>query len=343
MAKKQGVFQKPKQATPITSLLEHMQDGSEFESVVKHKAVNIDIASEIRKSLVELHTIRQRPQICYLANVVNTRIKMSTSIDANDDLPFSEMIAAVPEKAKAIDVILVTPGGSAQQVAKFVDKLRPRFDAVTFILPYMAMSAGTILAMSGNDIVMGPNSYIGPIDPQVPNREGLYVPAQAILTLLEEIQKRGEELIAKGLNPLWSDLHILRHLDAKEIGNALNASRYSMELVEGYLYNYKFKNWATHSDGRLVTDEDKTTRAKEIALMLCNHGQWKTHSRGITRDVAWTECRIKVTHSESVSGLDRAMRRFWALMYWIFENTPIAKGFVSDNYLIFRNDLSLIR
>lgn len=116
-----------------------------------------------------------------------------------------------------------------------------------------------------------------------------------------------------------------------------------MELVEGYLYNCKFKNWATHSDGRLVTDEDKTTRAKEIALMLCNHGQWKTHSRGITRDVAWTECRIKVTHSESVPGLDRAMRRFWALMYWIFENTPIAKGFVSDNYLIFRNDLSLIR
>jgi hypothetical protein len=327
----------------ITSLLDHMKDGREFESLVRYKAVNIDVATEIRKSLHEIKAARNRPAICYLANVVNTGIKVSTSIDYNDDLPFSEMISAIPQDQKAIDVILVTPGGSAEQVAKFVDKLRPRFDDVVFILPYMAMSAGTIFAVSGNDIIMGKNSYIGPIDPQVSNKEGFYVPAQAILTLIDSIQERGEVLIKQGQSPLWTDLQILKQLDGKEIGNALTASAYSMELVQGYLYNYKFKNWTNHSnDGRPVTEEDKRERAKEIAVRLCSHAQWKTHSRGISRDVAWDECKIRVIHTESIDNLDRAIRRFWALMYWVFENTAMYKAFISEQYCIFRNDRNLM-
>jgi len=344
MSKKHKAFMIPQAKIPtITSLLDYMKDGREFESLLKFKAVNIDLATEIRKSLQEIKAVRNRPAICYLANVVNTGIKMSTSIDHNDDLPFSEMISGIPTDEKNIDVILVTPGGSAQQVAKFVDKLRPRFDNVVFILPYMAMSAGTIFAMSGNDIIMGKNSYIGPTDPQVPNKDGFYVPAQAILTLIDDIQKRGEELLKKGQNPPWTDLQILKQLDGKEIGNALNASGYSMELVEGYLYNYKFKGWNVHSDDRPVTDDEKRKRAKDIAEMLCNHGQWKTHSRGITRDVAWAECKIKIIHAESIENLDRAIRRFWALMYWLFENTAIYKAFISDTYCIFRNDRNLMK
>jgi hypothetical protein len=344
MSKKRKAVKIPQPRIPtITSLLDHMKDENEFESLVRCKAVNIDLATEIRKSLQEIRAVRNRPAICYLANVVNTGIKMSTSIDNNDDLPFSEMISGIPADENNIDVILVTPGGSAQQVAKFVDKLRPRFDNVVFILPYMAMSAGTIFAMSGNDIIMGKNSYIGPTDPQVPNKDGFYVPAQAILTLIDDIQKRGEELLKKGQNPPWTDLQILKQLDGKDIGNALNTSGYSMELVEGYLYNYKFKDWNIHSDSSQVTGDEKRKRAKDTAEMLCAHSQWKTHSRGITRDVAWDECKIKITHTESIENLDRAIRRFWALMYWIFENTAIYKAFISEKYCIFRNDRNLMK
>jgi len=325
----------------IVSLFDHMVDGREYESLLKFKEVHLDVASELRKGLAEIKAIRNRPIVCYLANVVNTQIKASTSIDANDDLPFAELIAGIANDQKDLDVVLVTPGGSGQQVAKFVDKLRPRFESVAFILPYMAMSAGTIFAMSGNDIIMSPNSYIGPTDPQVPNRDGLYVPAQAISTLLNDIQKRGQEALAKGQQPLWSDILILKHLDAKEIGNALNASAYSMGLVEDYLYNFKFKNWTNHSNGVPVTDQEKKQRAKEIASQLCSHAQWKTHSTGISRDVAWNTCKLKITHAEDIPGMDKAMRRFWAAIYWVFDNTSTTKVFLSESYGVFRNDPSL--
>lgn len=324
------------------SLLDKMIDGREFESLLKFKAVNIDLAKEVRKSINEIQSIRKRPLICYMANVVNSNIRAQISVDNNDELPFFELISTIPMEVKEIDILIVTPGGSGQQVAKFVDRLRPRFDKVTFIIPNIAMSAGTIFAMSGDEIIMDSRAYIGPIDPQIPNKDGHFVPAQAILTLIDEIQTRGEALLANGQNPLWTDLQILRQIEGKEIGNAMNASKYSVELVENFLYKYKFKTWTNHSDGRPILDEERKQKANEIAMLLCDHGLWKTHSRGINREIAYDVCKLKITHPETIEGLDRSIRRFWALMYWIFENTPVFKVFISDNYCIFRHDISLI-
>ncbi|MGB3477950.1 MAG: hypothetical protein WBB67_02190, partial [bacterium] len=280
----------------------------------------------------------QRPIVCYMANMIKQDIHASLSIDYSDDLPFTEMIASIPKTDQVVDVIVVTPGGSAEQVARFVDRLRPRFKDVTFLLPSTTMSAGTIFCLSGNEIIMHSNAFIGPIDPQVPCKDGRYIPAQAILTLIEDIRTKGEELIKQGQNPAWTDLQILRQMDAKEIGNALSASRYSIELAENYLFTYKFRDWNTHSNGNPVTDGEKRKRAKEIAYRLCDHGVWKTHSRGITREAAWNICKIKVLHTENINDLDRAIRRFWALMYWIFDKTAVYKIFISDNYAIFRKD-----
>jgi len=327
---------------PKVSLLDTMIDGREFESLSKLKQINVDIVTEIRRALKDISDIRKRPTIAYMSNVVNPNIKAVRSIEYSDDLPFSELVNTIPAENKSIDVILVTPGGSGTQVAKFVDKLRPRFDEVSFILPDISMSAGTIFAMSGDEIVMTNSSYIGPIDPQVPNKEGMYVPAQAILTLIEEIQNKGEASMKLGKNPAWTDLQILRQIDPKEIGNAINASKYSVELVENYLSEYKFKTWTNHSDGSLVTPEQKKERANLIAEQLCNHSLWKSHGRGITRDAAWDVCKLKITHSEDTEGLNRAIKRLWALFYWLFENTSIYKTFVSEHYCLMRNDKSII-
>ncbi len=345
--KRKPMNKAPKMFPPertTNSLLDKMEEGREFESILKYKSVSMDLAAELRKSINEIREIRQRPLVCYLANVVNSKIQAPTSIDNNDDLPFSEMLSLIPNNEKSLDIILITPGGSAQQVAMFVEKLRPRFENVAFILPNIAMSAGTIFVMSGDEIIMDARAHIGPIDPQIPDKNGRYVPAQAILTLIDDIKSRGEKLLKRGQNPPWTDLQILRQIDGKEIGNAISASDYSIELVETYLLNFKFKHWHTHSSSaKPVTDEEKQKRAHEIAKLLCDHSTWKTHSRGINRDVAWDICKLKVTHPEDIDGLNSAIRRFWALLYWVFENTPVFKIFISDNYCLFRHDISLVQ
>ena len=321
----------------IPTPLDVMRDGQEFECLVKHQfAPNLDYIGELRRSIAEVEATRKRYILCYVANVVRTGIK--NAIDNSDDLPFNEMVNSVPENIKEVDVVLVTPGGLANQVNNFVNALRPRFEKVNFILLNMAMSAGTIFIMSGDEIIMSKQSMFGPIDPQIQNREGIFVPAQSILLALEDIQKRGEEKIRQNMQPDWSDVQLLRNVDLRDIGMAQSASKYSTDMVKGYLIKYKFKSWQKHSSNDVdVTEEDKKKRADEIASLLCDHSEWKSHGHAINRDVAWNKCRLKITHSESIEGLDRAMRRMWALFYWLFENTPMVKAFLSQNYCIIRN------
>lgn len=329
----------PRRIEKVTSLLDTMKDGREYESIISCAVEGLNLSDEIKKSISEIENVRNRPVVCYLVNIINSGIKGSIAIDGSDDLSFSEIIDNVDTNSKDLDIILVTPGGSSDQVAKFVNKIRPRFDNISFILPDQAMSAGTIFCMAGDELIMDSRAYIGPIDPQVLTKDGRYVPAQSILTLLKSIQVRGEESLKKGNNPFWTDIQILNSLDAKEIGIAINASNHSIELVTDYLKNYKFKNWNTHSNGTAVTDNDKLTRAKEIASQLCNHELWKTHSRGITREMAHEQCRLKIEHTENIDGLNRAIRRFWALIYWIFEKSLVRKIFISKNYSLFRSDI----
>lgn len=336
-----------KAAAPVrkvtASLLDVMVDGREFESVVSYQVNGLNVTDEFRKSITEIETIRGRPLICYFANVINPKIKISTSIEFNDELPFSELVNTLQTTDGNVDILLVTNGGSGQQVAKFVTKIRSRFSNVAFILPSVAMSAGTIFIMSGDEIVMGPDSVFGPIDPQIPNKHGMFVPAQSILTLIEEIQTRGQVNLAKGLQPMWTDLEILRNIDQKDIGNAYNASGYSINLVQDYLFRYKFKNWTIHESSQTpVSNQERNDRAKEIAEILCKHSLWKSHSNGINREVAETLCKLKITKTEDIHGLDRAIRRFWALSYWVFENTKIGKVFISKDYCIMRNDPTAI-
>jgi hypothetical protein len=60
--------------------------------------------------------------LIYAANVVRQSAAPFAAIEQNDDLPFAEMIAAVPSEHTKVDLLVVTPGGSAQQVSLFVDK-----------------------------------------------------------------------------------------------------------------------------------------------------------------------------------------------------------------------------
>lgn len=331
---KSGIDPRPETA----SLLEVMIDGREYESLLQYQIVNLD-SSEIQKALKEMQDATGVYTIALLGNIINTKVKGDISINSLDDLPFAEMINIIPADIKQIDIVIATPGGSGEQVNKFVDKLRPRFDKVRFIIPDAAMSAGTIFAMSGDEIIMTENSYIGPIDPQVPNKDGIFVPAQSILALIDEIKDKGNKALSRGQQPDWTDLQILHKMDTKDIGAAVMASRYSIELVQTYLEKYKLKNWTKHtSTGQDVTDAERKAAADKIATILCDHKIWKSHGRGITRAVALNECGLKITHAESIAGLNRAIKRFWAVAYWFFENSTIFKAYLSPNYVVFRTD-----
>jgi hypothetical protein len=324
----------PKQ---VPSLLDIMEDGNEYGSIVPYVQPG-DLVVELRRALSEIEQIRGRPCLCYAANLV--RPVPDTSIQASDHLPFAEMVGRVPASEKKVDVLLATPGGSGEQVTLFVEALRPRFDEVDFLIPYKAMSAGTLWAFSGDRIWMdAERAFLGPIDPQVPASDGQFVPAQALLALLARIQQEGAEALQKGQQPPWTHLQLLKHMDQRQLGAAMSASQYVVDIAAQYLERYKFRGWTTHrttNPGTPVTPQDRKERAVAVADQLCSHERWRAHGHAISRDVLWKELHVEIDQPEKVPGLQRAMRRMWALLYYTFDRGIVAKLLFSNAYVMVR-------
>ncbi|HEX2335832.1 MAG TPA: ATP-dependent Clp protease proteolytic subunit [Hyphomicrobiaceae bacterium] len=92
------------------------------------------------------------------------------------------IIAAIKETppARAIDLVLHTPGGlvlAAMQIARAIEAHPGK---VTVFVPVYAMSGGTLLALAADEIVLGEFSVLGPIDPQIAG-----FPAASILRVRE--------------------------------------------------------------------------------------------------------------------------------------------------------------
>jgi ClpP class serine protease len=79
-----------------------------------------------------------------------------------------------------IDVILHTPGGLVLAAEQIASALRRHTAKVTVYVPHYAMSGGTLIALAADEIVMDPNSVLGPVDPQIGQS-----PAASILKVLE--------------------------------------------------------------------------------------------------------------------------------------------------------------
>ena len=195
----------------------------------------------------------------------------------NELLDIIEKLANDPNKRDLLAVILTTNGGSSETVERYVNMIRKHYEKVIFIVPDYAFSAGTIFCMSGDEIWMDYFSALGPIDPQVPNKDGKFVPA---LGYLDKIN----ELLQKAQSNTISDAEflILKDFDLAEFRFYEQAKELTIDLLKRWLVKYKFKNWNTHnSTGFPVTEEDKKRRAEEIADKLGDNKIWKTHGRPI--------------------------------------------------------------
>lgn len=218
-------------------------------------------------------------------------------------------VEAREARGETLAVILDTPGGVVEVVERIVRVLRHHYDEVKFIIPDRAMSAGTVLAMSGDDILMDYHSCLGPIDPQLA-RDDRLVPALSYLSQFEA-------LIEKSRNEALStaEVVLLQKLDLAELHQFELARDLSVDLLKKWLTSYKFKDWAvTETRGTPVTPELKEERASWIARQLNDHERWLTHGRGIDMQTLREELQLKIEDFGSDPDLKKAIwDYFWFL------------------------------
>jgi len=285
------------------------------------------LCAERKAQLTRIAQIRQRDLLVYAADIRKGGAPISITYE--DLLPFFDVLSGLT--SRNVDIIIETPGGLGEVTEDIVRALRSKFDSVAFIVPGTAKSAGTIMVMSGDEILMHPmTSALGPIDAQLRWQDKVFS-AEAFLKGIERI--KDECLKTNALNRAY--IPILQNIHPGELQHAENALEFATKLVTNWLATYKFKDWDTHSStGALVTPAEKETRAAEVAKQLCDHSRWLSHGRSIKlKDLV--AMRVRVTDYSQNADLDDAIRRYHTLLQMTFD-TNIYKVFESPTGQIYK-------
>lgn len=232
-------------------------------------------------------------------------------------------------KKEKLVFFLNTPGGAAETTEHMVDILRYHYEAVEFVVPDEAMSAGTIIVMSGDKIHMDYSSSLGPIDPQVLVRrdDGMfnYIPA---LGYLDKVK----ELIEKSKNNTISpaEFAMLQRQDLGMLRRYEQALDLSVQLLKDWLVRYKFSDWTKHESaparkGERVTPEEKAQRAEEIARALGDNKRWHSHGRRIGVNTLKEELRLKIEDYSHDDELRATIRSYSDLIVDFVQREKLAE------------------
>lgn len=126
-----------------------------------------------------------------------------------------------------LHLLLQTPGGDGEAALRLLRQAQDRSSELSVIVPDIAKSAGTLLALGAHHILMGPTSDLGPIDPQLNVADGSSVAAKSIIAAVnsafDAIVERPETL------PLHAIL--LADTTAADVQQARDAMNYADDLL----------------------------------------------------------------------------------------------------------------
>ncbi len=125
-----------------------------------------------------------------------------------------------------LHLLLSSPGGDGETAVRLVRSAQSRCRELTVIVPDIAKSAATLLAIGAHHILMGPSSDLGPVDPQF-YLNGELVAAKDIIAAVDDATLRVQE--APDTYPLHASLlSNLTALITQQARSALDRSEDSL-------------------------------------------------------------------------------------------------------------------
>lgn len=247
------------------------------ESGIQHAQLassSVDIVR--RKYLKQLHNHTNRNIIAYYSGFQSKPGIMQSSINDEDKNGFMSAIHGL-DRSKGLDLMLHTPGGSFAATQSIVDYLRRMFGRdIRTIVPQSAFSGGTIITCSCKSIVMGKESNLGPVDPQLAG-----VPAYGVI---EEF-KRAYDEIKKDPSKIAIWQPIIQQYRPTFLTQCKNSIKWSKQFLKEQLEEVMF-----------FRSRNKKTKISKIVRNLTDY------SKGHDRHIHIDECKsmgLKIEELES--------------------------------------------
>jgi len=247
--------------------------------------------------------------LCYVSG-------FKTQINRDDIIGIMELLHNVPHNSN-IDLLLHTGGGDIDAADKIVTILRKKVGEkgmLRIIVPDYAKSAGTLIALAAEKIVMSDSSELGPIDPQFPKRDGdgnalqhsVMNYLEAYETLCEKLRSTPNDVPAAVLLSKFDSTTVV-------LFNAISAR--ARTLAEKYLNRYMFHE----TNGKYTA----------IASNLMDTKKWLSHGQMIGLDDA-KEMGLEVTYLKNE---DEDWQLYWSLYC-------LQRLAITDNQKLFESDFA---
>jgi len=231
-----------------------------------------------RKYIQQLSAKTGRNIIVYYSGWLNVQTNLPLlEINDDDKVGFMQACHGV-NRDLGLDLVLHTPGGSISAAESIVDYLLKVYKGdMRVIVPQIAMSAGTMIACASREILMGKQSNLGPIDPQL---NGL--PAYGVLDEFDRAVKAAGNL---GAARIWQTIIGKYH------PTFLSSCEHAIELSKGIV-----KNWL--EQGMFKGDPKSKSKANKVVRALSSTQLNREHGRHIHAERC-AEIGLKITELES--------------------------------------------
>lgn len=185
-----------------------------------------------------------------------------------------------------IDLIVLSPGGNGEagyRIGHTFQQWAQRKDLqFRVIVPLYAKSAATILSLAAHELVMGVQSEIGPIDPQIPKydrsqQRWRYIPAMAVFDGLKLVSEYIEKIPA--MSRVFEEIIKHESLTLDDLGMLERARESGKQYGETLLR------------GGMIIDE---IAARTTVELLSDY--YKFHGHPIDAYEAEERLGLKVTH-----------------------------------------------
>ena len=294
---------------------------------INKKMTMADLENELTELIKQYNSFRGTHLIVYAGAIGKQVPDIALSMD--DYYTIYDMLREV--ESENLDFYIETPGGSGEAAEEIGRFIRKKFKKIFFVVSGESKSAGTILALSGDEIFMTETGSLGPIDAQL--RIGRTV--GSAYDYMEWVHEKKMEAQENGmLNPF--DATMVAQISPSELKGVYNSLEFAKDIVKEWIFKYKFKDWeVTETRKEPVTDEMKKERANEIAKELTNHSKWRTHGRSLKIDDL-ENIGLRIKRLDDEPKLAETIYRIQTIIRIIFSSSTNYKIIINENNKLFK-------
>ncbi|WP_462137990.1 SDH family Clp fold serine proteinase [Candidatus Mycalebacterium sp.] len=279
------------------------------------------LENELKTHLSNISKLREGTSVIFYASAFLQKQNAGNGIlISREDINGFMNALYEAETENGLTLILHTPGGDPNAVESIVEYLHAKFKHIEVIVPYLAMSGGAMISLASDLLILGKQSQLGPIDPQLLIENKIH-PARAIKEGFERAKKDiGSN---QKLAHLWAP--ILQSMGPSLVLEAEKALSYSKDLVVNWLKKRMFKDVSEESQ----KDAKANTIAKYFNAEDTDYGNIHVHGQRIGVEKL-TELGVKVELLEENQDLQSEVLTSYHLMTLIFEMLHSVKFIGSD-------------